>query len=59
MKSKTLLAALGVVAFVLFVAVSSEAQLPKQGTAKIHSGWIGIGEAKQFGKDQVVWTGIF
>jgi hypothetical protein len=38
---------------------AQESQLPKSGTAHVHSGWAGIGEAKEVGKNHLVWLGTY
>lgn len=38
---------------------AAETQLAKSGTAKVHSGWAGVGEVKEVGKNHAVWVGVF
>ena len=59
MKSKVLLVALGAIALVLVVGLRAEAQLPKSGTVKLHSGWKGVGDIREVGKDHLYWEGTF
>ena len=33
--------------------------LPKSGMVKAHSGWVGIGEVRELGKDHLSWIGVF
>jgi hypothetical protein len=59
MKSRTWLEAVGVLVLVLAVSRPAEAQLPKSGTARLHSGWKGIVEAREVGKNHVYANGAF
>jgi len=36
-----------------------EAQIPKSGTAKVHSGWFSAGETKKIGEKRLFWVGIY
>ena len=40
-------------------AGAADGDLPKSGSVKAHSGWVGIGEVKELGKDHLMWNGMF
>lgn len=39
-------------------ALAADGELPRSGAVKAHSGWVGIGEVKELGKDHLNWTGV-
>jgi hypothetical protein len=40
-------------------AGAADGDLPRSGSVKAHSGWVGIGEVKELGKDHLAWNGVF
>ena len=48
-----------VVGILSVLAPPVEAQLPKSGTAKVHSGWFSAGETKKVGEKRLYWVGVF
>ena len=59
MRTKAASVALLVLGSALFLGASAEAQLPKSGSAKLHSGWKGVGEIREVGKNHLYWGGTF
>src|SRR5438445_451717 len=55
--SKGILVILAVVAFVLALGVSAEAQLQKQGSASWHFGWYWTGKVYELEKDHLLTVG--
>jgi hypothetical protein len=47
------------IALFTWPAGAEESPLPKSGTVHVHSGWAGIGEAKEVGKNHLVWLGTY
>ena len=57
----------GVVSFIVMLVVGAlsvlappvEAQIPKSGSAKVHSGWFSAGETKKVGEKRLYWIGVY
>ncbi len=48
-----------IVGILSMVPSAVEAQIPKSGTVKVHSGWFSAGETTQVGDKHAYWVGVY